>query len=44
MIYDPHSGANEDIYNDVIFYYEELEEYEKCAELLKIKKKIFKNV
>jgi hypothetical protein len=44
MIYDPHSGADEDIYNDVIYYYEELEEYEKCAELLKIKKKVFKNV
>ena len=36
--------VNEDVYNDTIYYYEDLEEYEKCAELLKIKNKIFNNV
>ena len=44
MIFDPHSGADEDVYNDVIHYYEDLDEYEKCAELLKVKKKVFENV
>jgi hypothetical protein len=37
MIYDPTEGPDEDIYDDMIHYYQDLEEYERCAELLKIK-------
>jgi len=37
MIYDPSQDPDEDVYDDIIVYYEELEEYERCAELLKIK-------
>jgi|TARA_R100000781_G_C4069058_1_gene123834 hypothetical protein len=44
MIYNPSDEPDEDVYNDTIYYYEDLEEYEKCAELLKIKNKIFNNV
>jgi hypothetical protein len=40
MIYDPAEGPDEDVYDDMIYYYEDLEEYEKCAELLKIKKEM----
>ncbi len=40
MIYDPTEGPDEDVYDDMIYYYEDLEEYEKCAELLKIKKEM----
>ena len=44
MIYDPSEEPNEDVWDDVIYYYEDLEEYERCAELLKLKNKIFDNV
>jgi|TARA_R100000081_G_C4736217_1_gene126250 hypothetical protein len=44
MMFDPGDEPDEDLFDDVIYYYEDLEEYERCAELLKIKKKKFKNV
>ena len=44
MIYDPTEDPDEDIYDDIIVYYEDLEEYERCAELLSIKNKIFEDV
>jgi hypothetical protein len=44
MMFDPGEEPDEDLFDDVIYYYEDLEEYERCAELLKIKKKKFKNV
>tara|TARA_R100001129_G_scaffold186601_1_gene179142 strand:+ start:2311 stop:2616 length:306 start_codon:yes stop_codon:yes gene_type:complete len=44
MIYDPTEDPDEDIYDDIIYYYEDLEEYERCAELLSIKNKIFEDV
>ena len=44
MIHNPEEDPEEDIYNDVIYYYEDLEEYERCAELLKLKNKMFTNV
>ena len=44
MIYDPSEEPNEDVWDDVIYYYEDLEEYERCAELLKLKNKMFTNV
>ena len=40
MIYDPSEDPDENIYNDMIHYYEDLEEYERCAELLKVKNKM----
>lgn len=43
MIYDPTEGPDEDIYDDMIGYYEDLEEYERCAELLKVKNKMLKD-
>ena len=43
MLY-PGEEPDEDLYDDIIYYYEDLEEYERCAELLKVKKKKFKNV
>tara|TARA_R100000664_G_scaffold782_3_gene2294 strand:- start:1290 stop:1598 length:309 start_codon:yes stop_codon:yes gene_type:complete len=36
LIYDPSEGWGTDEVEDMIDYYEELEEYEKCAELKKI--------
>ena len=36
LIYDPSEGYDEYILGDVIQYFEEEEEYEKCAELKKI--------
>ena len=44
MIFNPADDADEDVYNDLIYYYEDLEQYERCAELLKIKRKVFENV
>tara|TARA_R100001015_G_C4627792_1_gene187527 strand:- start:1332 stop:1637 length:306 start_codon:yes stop_codon:yes gene_type:complete len=44
MIYDPSEEPDEDVWDDVIYYYEDLEEYERCAELLKLKNKKFENV
>ena len=44
MIYDPTEDPDEDIYDDIIYYYEDLEEYERCAELLSIKQKVFEDV
>ena len=45
MIYNPSDEPDEDVYNDTIYYYEDLEEYEKCSELKKLKesKKYKKN-
>tara|TARA_R100001163_G_C5047070_1_gene184270 strand:- start:756 stop:1061 length:306 start_codon:yes stop_codon:yes gene_type:complete len=40
MIYDPAEGPDENVYDDMIYYYEDLEEYERCAELLSIKKEM----
>ena len=39
MIYDPSETPDEDVFNDIIDYFEDLEDYEKCKELLKIKDK-----
>ena len=36
LIYDPHEGWDIDVVEDLIAYFEEIEEYEKCAELKKI--------
>jgi len=36
LIYDPADGYNEQVLEDVIHYFEDEEEYEKCAELKKI--------
>tara|TARA_R110001583_G_scaffold749_5_gene6889 strand:+ start:4673 stop:4984 length:312 start_codon:yes stop_codon:yes gene_type:complete len=44
MIFDPNDDLDQDVYDDIIYYYEDLEDYEKCAELLKEKQKIFENV
>tara|TARA_Y100001938_G_scaffold130514_1_gene186560 strand:- start:3426 stop:3734 length:309 start_codon:yes stop_codon:yes gene_type:complete len=44
MIYNPEEDPDEDVYDDMIHYYEDLEEYERCAELLSIKQKIFNDV
>ena len=44
LIYDPSEDPDELIYDDMIHYFEDLEEYERCAELLSIKNKMFKNV
>ena len=44
MIYNPEEDPDEDVYDDIIYYYVDLEEYEKCAELLSIKQKVFEDV
>jgi hypothetical protein len=44
MIYNPEEDPEEDVYDDIIHYYEDLEEYERCAELLSIKQKVFEDV
>ena len=44
LIYDPSEDPDEFVFDDAIDYFEELEEYEKCAELLKLKNKKFENV
>jgi|TARA_R110000765_G_scaffold398858_1_gene493341 hypothetical protein len=44
MMFNPGEEPDEDLFDDVIYYYEDLEEYERCAELLKIKNKKFKYV
>ena len=36
LIYDPSEGYDELVLEDMIHYYEDEEEYEKCAELKKI--------
>jgi len=36
LIYDPSEGYDEYVLEDLIHYYEDEEEYEKCAELKKI--------
>ena len=36
LIYDPSEGYNEIVLEDMIHYFEDEEEYEKCAELKKI--------
>jgi hypothetical protein len=44
MIFDPSEDPDEALYDDLICYYEGLEEYERCGELLGIKNKVFKDV
>tara|TARA_R100000152_G_C6741225_1_gene164997 strand:- start:79 stop:381 length:303 start_codon:yes stop_codon:yes gene_type:complete len=36
LIYDPSEGWDEQVVEDLIYYFEDEEEYEKCAELKKI--------
>tara|TARA_B100000902_G_scaffold362116_1_gene380155 strand:- start:392 stop:694 length:303 start_codon:yes stop_codon:yes gene_type:complete len=36
LIYDPVDGWDKDVIEDLIYYFEDEEEYEKCAELKKI--------
>tara|TARA_R110000824_G_scaffold372997_1_gene563227 strand:- start:337 stop:639 length:303 start_codon:yes stop_codon:yes gene_type:complete len=36
LIYDPGDGWNEEVLEDMIAYFEDEEDYEKCAELKKI--------
>ena len=36
LVYDPSEGYDEFVLEDMIDYFEETEEYEKCAELKKI--------
>ena len=36
LIYDPSEGWDDMVLEDMIYYFEEEEEYEKCAELKKI--------
>jgi hypothetical protein len=36
LIYDPGEGWDEQVIEDLIYYFEDEEEYEKCAELKKI--------
>ena len=36
LIYDPQEGWDADVVEDLIAYFEDTEEYEKCAELKKI--------
>ena len=44
LMYDPTEEPDKDLFDDMIYYFEDNEDYEKCAELLKLKNKTFKNV
>jgi hypothetical protein len=43
-MHDPGEEPDDDLYDDMIDHFEYYEEYEKCAELLKLKNKELKNV
>jgi hypothetical protein len=43
-MHDPSEEPDEDLYDDMIYYFEDNENYERCAELLKLKNKKFENV
>ena len=44
LMHDPGEEPDDDLYDDMIDHFEYYEEYEKCAELLKLKNKELKNV
>jgi len=44
LMYDPSEKPDKDLFDDMIHYFEDNEDYEKCAELLKLKNKTFKDV
>ena len=44
LMYDPSEEPDKDLFDDMIYYFEDNEDYEKCAELLKLKNKTFKDV
>tara|TARA_R100001463_G_scaffold53943_2_gene104945 strand:+ start:97 stop:408 length:312 start_codon:yes stop_codon:yes gene_type:complete len=44
LMYDPTEEPDKDLFDDMIYYFEENEDYEKCAELLSLKNKTFENV
>ena len=44
LMYDPSEEPDEDLFDDMIYHFEDFEDYEKCAELLKLKNKMFKDV
>ena len=44
LIHDPGEEPDEDLFDDIIDHFEYHEDYEKCAELLKLKNKKLKNV
>tara|TARA_R110002012_G_C11586074_1_gene605805 strand:- start:340 stop:651 length:312 start_codon:yes stop_codon:yes gene_type:complete len=44
LMYDPSDEPDEFLYDDIIDHFEHHEDYEKCAELLQLKNKMFKDV